>query len=102
MSTILEVVWFSFESEVVMWGYVRQKVANHPKVKALSQAERKRIGGRFFLYGTLLLAIPMIGMLLSYNGLWMHVIFQTVWAVSMIVGGLIAFESEPEARSGQK
>ncbi len=85
-----------------MWGYVRQKVANHPKVKALSQAERKRIGGRFFLYGTLLLAIPMIGMMLSYNALWMHVIFQTVWAVSMIVGGLIAFESEPEARSGQK
>lgn len=60
----------------------------------MSSAQKKQIGGRIIITGTLLLLVPLAGVFFSFDSLWMHVLFQVIWGVSMIVGGMIAFESE--------
>lgn len=85
-----------------MWKYLRRKITGIPAVKNMSSSQRKRVGGKFILYGTLLLLIPFIGMFLSFNSALMHIVFQVIWGVSMIIGCLIAFESEPESGTRAK
>ncbi|MFT2793945.1 hypothetical protein ACMV5I_28590 [Serratia sp. T13T92] len=85
-----------------MWKYLRRKIANNPRVKKMSPAQRKSVGGKFIIYSTLLLLIPFTGMLLSYSSALVHITFQVIWAVSMIVGCVIAFESEPESGTRAK
>ena len=80
-----------------MWNSLRRKVANNSKVKNMSEAERKHIGGKFILYGTLLLLVPLIAMMFSYQSVLMHIVFQVIWFSAMIVGGIIAFESGERA-----
>jgi hypothetical protein len=101
-TTILEVIQASVvKREVGMWNYLRRKVANNPTVKKMSPAQKKRVGGRIILTGTLLLIVPLTSMLLSYSSVWMHVSFQIIWGTTMIIGSLIAFESD-EKRSGTR
>ena len=73
-----------------MWNYLRRKVANNPTVKKMSPAQKKRVGGRIILTGTLLLIVPLTGMLLSYSSVWMHVSFQIIWGTAMIIGAYSA------------
>ncbi|MFV8988090.1 hypothetical protein [Serratia fonticola] len=76
-----------------MWKFIRHKIANNSKVKKMSEAERKRIGGKFIMFGTLTLLVPLTAMMFSYQSLLMHVVSQVVWISAMIVGCGIAFES---------
>lgn len=85
-----------------MWKYLRRKITGIPVVKNMPLSQRKLVGGKFILYSTLLLLIPFIGTFLSFNSALVHIVFQVVWGVSMIIGCLIAFESEPESTSGEK
>lgn len=82
-----------------MWEFIRSKVANLPAVKKMSPAQKKRVGGRIIMTGTLLLFIPLTGMFLSLENPWVHVLFQVIWGGSMIIGGMIAFESEKKHRT---
>lgn len=77
-----------------MWDFLRRKIANFPAVKKMSPAQKKRVGGRIIITGTLLLFIPMTGLFFDFGSLWMHVLFQVIWGGSMIIGSLIAFESD--------
>ncbi|PVZ84156.1 hypothetical protein C9426_23900 [Serratia sp. S1B] len=85
-----------------MWKYIRRQIANNPRVKKMSLAERKRVGGKFILYSSLLLLIPFTGMLFSYSSTLVTITFQVIWVVSMIMGSVIAFESEHESGTRQK
>ncbi|WP_447874840.1 hypothetical protein [Serratia fonticola] len=85
-----------------MWKYIRSKIANNPKVQKMSPAQRKSVGGKFIIYSTLLLLIPFTGMLMSYSNAVVHIAFQVIWAVSMIIGCVIAFESEPQSGTRAK
>ena len=85
-----------------MWKYLRRKITGIPAVKNMSSSQRKRVGGKFILYSTLLLLILYIGMFLSFNSALVHIAFQVIWGVSMIIGCLIAFESEPESGTRAK
>lgn len=80
-----------------MWKFLRHKIANNPKVKKMSEAERKRVGGKFIIYGTLLLIVPLTAMMFSYQNVLMQVAFQVIWFSAMIVGCIIAFESGEKA-----
>lgn len=79
-----------------MWNFLRRRVANLPAVKKMSPAQKKRVGGRIIITGTLLLFIPLTGMFLSLENPWVHAFFQVIWVGSMILGSLIAFESGDE------
>lgn len=81
-----------------MWEFIRSKVADFPAVKKMSPAQKKRVGGRIIITGTLLLFIPLTGMFLSLENPWVHVLFQVIWGGSMILGSLIAFESDEKRR----
>nr|WP_181375087.1 hypothetical protein [Pectobacterium carotovorum]ALG88562.1 Hypothetical protein [Pectobacterium carotovorum] len=85
-----------------MWKYLKCKIANNPKVKSMSPSQRKSIGGKIIICSTVLLLIPLIGMFMSYNNAVVHIVFQLIWGISMIIGGVIAFESEPETSTGAK
>lgn len=76
-----------------MWEFIRSKVANFPAVKKMSPAQKKRVGGRIIITGTILLLIPLTGMFLSLENPWVHVFFQVIWVGSMMLGSIIAFES---------
>lgn len=82
---------------VCMWKYLRRKITSIPLVKNMSLSQRKRVGGKFILYSTMLLLIPFTGMFLSYNSALVHIVFQVIWGVSMVIGCLIAFESKHES-----
>ncbi|NCG54955.1 hypothetical protein [Serratia fonticola] len=80
-----------------MFNYFKRMVANNPSVKKMSQAQRKKVGGKIILYSTLLLFIPLGCMMLSYNNVYLQVFFQLVWAASMLIGASIAFDADEKA-----
>ncbi|CNL76301.1 Uncharacterised protein [Yersinia enterocolitica] len=84
-----------------MFNYFKRIVANNPKVKKMSRAQRKKLGGRIILYSTLLLFIPITCLFLSYHNLMLQIFFQLVWGISMILGSLIAFDGD-EKQSGTR
>lgn len=80
-----------------MFNYFKRMVANNPRVKKMSQAQRKNVGGKIIIYSTLLLLIPLGCMMLSYNNVWLQIFFQIVWGASMIIGSSIAFDNDEKA-----
>ncbi|MCS3430444.1 membrane protein YdbS with pleckstrin-like domain [Klebsiella sp. BIGb0407] len=77
-----------------MWSFIRRKVANYPAVKRMSPAQKKRTGGRIILMCTLLIIIQLASLIYSESNVWIHTLSQVVWGVSMVVGLIIAFESD--------
>jgi hypothetical protein len=83
--------------EVGMFNYFKRIVANNPSVKKMSQEQRKNVGGKVILYSTLLLFIPLACMMLSYNNVLLHIFFQLILGVSMLIGASIAFDTDEKA-----